>query len=102
MDRRMLVIIYRDHFEDRIQEICAKQGVDAFSEVPRVFGSGRAGRAEDSHLWPGVNRILLTVPPDGSCEAMVSALAAFVDEEVRRRGEPVGIKAFVIPCEEVV
>lgn len=100
MDRRMLMVVYRDQYEERLQELCAGQGITSYSEVPRVFGSGQAGRAEDSHVWPEVNRILVTVPEDKRFDAFLAALRSFRDEEVQRRGEPVGIKAFVIPCEE--
>ena len=103
MDHRMVLIVYREYFEERLRQLLEELRVDHFSETPGMLGGGDAGRAEDSSVWPGHNSAIFTVQEPERALELVAAVRQLVAEETERRhGEAVAIRAFVFPCEIAV
>lgn len=95
----MVLIVYREYFEERLRQLLDELRIDQFSETPHILGGGDAGRAEDSSVWPGHNRAIFTVQEPKTALRLVAAVKELVAEETERRhGGAVAIKAFVFPC----
>lgn len=102
MERRMLLLVYRDDFEERIRDLLDELDVRAFTEVPRLLGGGETGRAEESHAWPGFNRALFTVLAPDRLLTVLTALRGLIREEETKRKGPVGIRGFTLPADLVL
>lgn len=99
---KMLLVVYRYYLEDDVQGLLAKLSVTAFSEAPKILGMGEAGKVADSHVWPGHNCCIFAALPESHIAELISAFRSFSDQHRVRTGKPAPLKAFVLPCEEVL
>lgn len=97
---KMLTIVYNTSCEEEIRNILEDRGVRHFTQIPKVFGHGEAGAVEGSLLCPGQNAMILVALPDEEARSV----AQTVRELVLGTGGCgcVPIRAFLIPCEQVV
>ncbi|MEW6488488.1 MAG: PG0541 family transporter-associated protein [Thermodesulfobacteriota bacterium] len=97
---KMLTIVYNTSCDEEIREILKDRGVRHFTQIPKVFGQGDAGVVNGSLLCPGQNAMILVVLPDQEAHGVAEA----VRELVLRTGGCgcVPIRAFLVPCEQVV
>jgi hypothetical protein len=68
-----------------------------------VLGIGESGKALDDYPWPGSNTLLLIALDDARASALLEALTTFRDSaEARQHGAHVPLRAFSIPCQEIL
>ncbi len=99
---KMLLVVFRYYLEDDVQRLLANLGVAAFSEAPKVLGVGEAGKVADSHVWPGHNSCIFAALPEAQIQEIVAALRVFSEDHRARTGKLAPLRAFVMPCEQVV
>lgn len=98
---KMLVVVYGKMLEEGILKLLEENEVKAYSEVPRVFGSGEAGRVEDSRHYPGMNASIFVALPEEKIAALSAAFREFLKLK-HDHGRPVPLRVFSIPCEQLV
>jgi hypothetical protein len=97
---KMLLIVYNTSCEAEIRELLRDRQVRAFSQFPKLYGQGEAGVVDGSWICPGHNSGIFTVLPDADAEALAVEVKALV---ARTEGcGCVPIRAFLLPCEQVV
>jgi nitrogen regulatory protein PII len=99
----ILMVVFRNSMEDDVLSLLRSSGVDAFTDLPKVFGVGEAGSAFSSFEWPGSNAMILAALQDEEVEPVVDALRAFRDRLTRaQHGAKVPLRAFVVPCAQAI
>jgi hypothetical protein len=53
----MLPLVFRQSFDQEVQQFLKKQDVKSFPEVPKVVGIGQSGARTSLFAWPGHNSI---------------------------------------------
>lgn len=100
---KMIMIVFRESFEDDIRDLLSQNQVEAFTEMLDVVGKGEAGAAFQSVSWPGLNNMILVALPEVQADRVVAALKKFHDQQVRNeRGTKIPMRVFTLPCELVV
>lgn len=95
---KMLMVICPEARRDQVAAMVEQHGVRAFTELPQVIGEGVTGKRLGSHVWPGKSVLLFTVVADEKTTELVAAL-----KECQKGLYPgEGMKAFVLPAEEVL
>lgn len=99
----MLLVIFRQSLDEDIRELLRGLEVKAFTEAPKVFGIGEAGKANDSFEWPGFNCLILAAMEDKQAEYVIERLREFRDRlSKRQQGAKIPMRVFVLPCERAV
>ena len=97
MNLKMVLVAYSAGLEPEVSEIVKASGATGFTRWERAAGAGRtSGTHMDSHIWPDFNHVAAVVADAET----VSRIMAGV-RELRRTEGARGIKAFVLPVEEV-
>jgi hypothetical protein len=99
---KMLIVVYRYYLEEQFQALIKASGIHGFSEIPVVFGGGETGKVMDSRIWPGHNACLFAALADDELKRMVTAVKEMAESQRDQSGHPAPIRAFVLPCEQVV
>ena len=55
----MLLLVFREPFDQERQQLSKKQDVTSFTEVPKVVGIGRSGTRFSSFAWPGHHSMVI-------------------------------------------
>lgn len=95
---KMLLIICPEERQHAIRELIARHGVHAYTEIPRVIGEGATGRKLGTHVSPDTSVAVFTVIPDEKKDELIAALKDCASTLFPAEG----LKAFVLPVEEVV
>jgi len=105
---KTLMIVARDSMLAELEELLHANGVNAYSVINKVEGRGKAGKVGAFHhrVYTGATQfnlmILAVLPPDQADKA-VSALKAFhTARKKSAQGEPIPLKLFAFPCEELL
>ena len=94
---KMVMIIYNEAIDEEVMAAIASCGITSFTKWQRVLGKGELSAAHlGSTIWPGVNNVCVSVADDNK----VSPILAQVKKLRSTLGRE-GIKAFVLPVEEV-
>jgi nitrogen regulatory protein PII len=100
---KMLMVVFRDSLQDEILMLLKDCDVKAYTLVQNVAGAGETGVALGSFSSPGINSMLLVVLPREQADRSVEALQAYRDSLAEEHpAHKVPIRAFVLPCEQVV
>jgi hypothetical protein len=100
---KMIMVMYRHSLDHLVRETLTRLGVKAFTEAPKVYGSGEAGHAEDSFEWPTYNSMILSALEDEQADHVIKGLTSFRDDLSRKqKGEKIPMRAFILPCEQVL
>ena len=95
-DMKMLLVIYNIAIETELFELLNKNGLECFTQWPRVLGKGPStGPKMDSAVWPGANASIFTVLPAEKATQRLQAIGK-LREAV---GQHEGIKAFILNVE---
>jgi nitrogen regulatory protein PII len=93
----MVMVTYNEAIDMEVMEALENCGLKNYTKIIGVFGKGRtSGTHLGNDIWPGRNNILYVAGND----QQASQLLACVIELKKRLGQE-GIKAFVLPIEEV-
>jgi hypothetical protein len=94
---KMVMVTYNEAIDAEVMEVLANCGLRNYTKIMGAFGRGNAsGTHLGNDIWPGRNNILYIAGE----EKQINQLLALV-KELRKRLGPEGIKAFVLPVEEV-
>jgi len=94
---KMVFVVYNVAVNDEVMEMLEQQRVETFTRWEHVTGVGKAsGPHLDTHVWPASNCAIATATTDDKAKAIVEAV-----REMRRTMSAEGVKAFVIPVEDV-
>lgn len=95
---KFIFLVYDSALNEMVIDELAKVGATKFTQLPKILGSG--GTAEprlNDGVWPGTNNGLLIGCDD---ELAVKVMAAA--RKLRQENPQEGVKAFVLPLEEVL
>ena len=94
---KMVMIVYNVGIESEVMELLKELEIEGFTRWPRVQGQGNtSGPHLDSHIWTGVNSVLAVAVEDDRKDKLIERI-----KEVRKKLGKEGIKAFVLPLENV-
>jgi len=94
---RLILITYNEALDGELTELLDAAGVAGFTKWTRVLGRGRAsGPHLGTHVWPKANHVLMAAVEDDSGKALMDGV-----RELRARLGRQGVKAFMLPLEEV-
>jgi nitrogen regulatory protein PII len=94
---KLLLIAYNEALESDVKEMFAACGVEGFTQWTRVLGQGRAsGPHLGTGVWPKANHVMMVAAPPDQAARLIRAVKA-----LRQTSAHEGIKAFVLPLEEV-
>ena len=100
---KMLLVIFRESLDEDIRQLLQRLNMKAFTEAPKVFGIGEAGRAADTIDRPGFNSLIISALETDQAERIIAGLKIFRDEQSRNQGgAKIPLRVFVLPCEQVV
>jgi nitrogen regulatory protein PII len=97
---KMIFIVYNAAVAEEVMEALGEIGVENYTKWDRVLGKGAfSGSHFDSDVWPGVNNMLAVAVEDGTGDKILVKLRELKGKEYLRKE---GIRAFVLPLEEMV
>lgn len=103
---KTLMIVARDSMMSELEKLLHDIGINAYSMLNKVAGTGRTGKVYESFFhtgYTGFNLMILAVLPSDQVDKAVSALKAFHAARVQgAHGEPIPFKLFCFPCEELI
>ncbi len=94
---KMVMIVYNEALDNEVMEILKDCALKSYTKITEVFGCGiSSGTHLGTDIWPGRNNILYV-----SCEEKESKQIITSVKEIRKSLGIEGIKAFLIPLEEM-
>ena len=94
---KMVFIVYNVAVHDEVMEMLQQHGAETFTRWEQVTGVGKSsGPHLNTHIWPAGNSAIATATSDEQAKAIVQAV-----REMRRTMSAEGVKAFVIPVDEM-
>jgi len=96
-EMKMVMISYNEAVEEEISEALEKMGVTGYTKWINVLGRGRTGGEHlGSHVWPGKNCVIFLAVDEEKKNEVIEEIKA-----LRKTVGHEGIKAFVMPLEEI-
>ena len=100
---KTLMIVARDSLVNELEELLHDTGVNAYSLLNKVEGKGKTGKVHESFQHPGFNLMILAVIPSDQVAIVVRAIKTLLTVRGKAgSGEPIPLKVFSFPCEELV
>jgi nitrogen regulatory protein PII len=94
---KMVFITYNVAMHDEVMELLRHHGLETYTRWEHVTGVGKSGGPRlDTYVWPGRNSAIAVAATDENASALLEAV-----REMRQSMSGVGIKAFLMPVEEV-
>ncbi len=94
---KMIMIAYNEALDDEVTEVLEGCVMKNYTKIPAVFGKGStSGTHLGTEIWPGRNNLLYVACEDKQAKQMLSCI-----KELRKKLGHEGIKAFVMPVEEL-
>ena len=94
---KIVLIAYNEAIDEEVMELLESCGAHHYTKWTKVQGKGKAS---DPHLgtqvWPRMNNVVVIASEDDRVPALLSGV-----RELRRRLGREGVKAFVLPLEEI-
>ena len=95
---KIVWIAYNQAIGDEVNESLKRCGVTNYTKIPVAHGVGQhSGFHMDSHIWPGVNSLLMIACTEETKDRLLEEV-----RNLKRSFEKEGIKAFVMPLDELV
>jgi hypothetical protein len=93
----MVMIVYNEAVDAEVMEVMENCVMKNYTKVTGVFGKGtHSSTHEGNDIWPGRNNILYVACEDKQAKQMMSCV-----KELRKSLAQEGIKAFLMPLEEI-
>jgi hypothetical protein len=93
----MVMIIYNEALDNEVMDILKDCKLGSYSKVSGTFGTGKSsGSHMGTDIWPGLNNILYV-----ACESQEALGIVSQIKSLRKSLGHEGIKAFILPIEEV-
>ncbi len=94
---KMLMIVYNEAMDNEVMEALESCVMKNYTKISKVFGRGASsGTHLGNDIWPGLNNIIYIVCEEPQIKKMLSAV-----RKLRKEVGHEGIKAFVLPVEEI-
>lgn len=94
---KMVMLVYNEALDNEVMEILGSCLMKNYTKITGVFGCGASsGTHLGTDIWPGKNNILYV-----ACEEIVGKKIVAATRELRRSLGAEGIKAFLMPLEEL-
>jgi len=94
---KMVMIAYNEAIDAEVMEVLENCGVENYTKIMSAFGKGiTSGIHLGNDIWPGKNNILYV-----ACEEQEAQQILACVRELRKNLGKEGIKAFLLPLEEV-
>lgn len=94
---KMVIVAYNEAIDLEVMEMMEKCGLKNYTKVMGVFGRGEtSGTHLGNDIWPGRNNLLYVAAPENDAKQLISAV-----KELRVKLGKEGIKAFILPIEEI-
>lgn len=94
---KMVMITYNEAIDDEVMEALAYEGLKNFTKLIKIYGKGStSGTHLGNDIWPGLNNVLYVACQDAEAKKLVSHI-----KNLRQRLGKEGVKAFLMPIEEV-
>lgn len=94
---KMLMIIYNEALDNEIMEILECCIMKNYTKVTGVFGRGTSsGIHLGNDIWPGLNSIIYVACGEPQAKEMLSGV-----RNLKSKVGHEGVKAFVLPIEEI-
>ncbi|MCK4993766.1 MAG: hypothetical protein KAS13_01800 [Candidatus Omnitrophica bacterium] len=94
---KMVFITYNIAINDEVMEILKNVGIDGYTRWERTTGCGKAsGPHLGTNVWPAENSVLAVAIEDEKKYKLIEK----INEERKKLGRE-GVKAFVLPLEEI-
>jgi len=95
--RKMVMVVYNEAIDLEVMQVLENCVMKNYTKVMGVFGKGTAsGIHLGNDIWPGRNNILYVACDEQQARQMLSCV-----KELRKKLGAEGIKAFVLPLEEL-
>ncbi|RKY76910.1 hypothetical protein DRQ07_09570 [candidate division KSB1 bacterium] len=95
---KMVILVYRSADEKEITHCVSECDIAGYTKIPKVYGKGKTGGARfGTHVWPGENEMMIV----SSEELRIQDLLEMIKEK-KSQNRIKGIKAFVLPVEQVL
>ena len=93
----MVMITYNEAIDAEVMEVLTNCGLKNYTKIISTFGKGAtSGTHLGNDIWPGRNNILYI-----ACEEKPAGQLLSCIKELRKKLGKEGIKAFVLPLEEI-
>ncbi len=94
---KMVMIAYNEAIDLEVMEVLTGCGTENYTKIPSVFGKGTtSGTHLGNDIWPGRNNVLYVACEDKQAKQLISCV-----KELRKSLSKEGVKAFVLPVEEI-
>lgn len=94
---KMLMVIYNEAIDLEAMGVLENCGLKNYTKITGIFGCGNSSGAHlGNNIWPGKNNLIYVV-----CEEKLTQQILASIKELRKKLGKEGIKAFVLPVEEI-
>lgn len=94
---KMITIIYNEAVDDEVADILNDCALKSYTKLTKTYGSGTAsGTHLGNDIWPGLNNILYVACSDDEAKKLITRI-----RDARKTIGKEGVKAFVMPLEEI-
>ncbi|MBN1526326.1 MAG: hypothetical protein JW919_01915 [Candidatus Omnitrophica bacterium] len=94
---KMVMVSYNQAMDDEVMEVLQHCAVKNYTKIPSIFGKGTSsGTHMGDDIWPGKNNLLFTACDDDAAKHILACVT-----ELRKALGSEGVKAFVLPLEEM-
>ncbi|MBM3244303.1 MAG: hypothetical protein FJZ15_00720 [Candidatus Omnitrophica bacterium] len=94
---KMMMVSYNEAIDMEVMEALESCAVKSYTKIMAVFGSGEtSGTHLGNDIWPGRNNLLYVACEEKQAKQLFSCI-----KELRNKLGKEGIKAFIMPIEEL-
>lgn len=94
---KMAMVVYNQAMDNEVMEVLENCGLKNYTKIENVYGRGTSSGAHlGNDIWPGVNNILYVACEEGPAKIFLNCV-----KELRKKLGQEGIKAFILPLEEI-
>lgn len=95
--KKMVIVVYNEATDQEVMEVLEHCAMKNYSKVMGVFGRGEASGVHlGTDVWPGRNNMLYVACEENQAKQILSCV-----RELRKRLGHEGVKAFLLPLEDL-
>jgi nitrogen regulatory protein PII len=94
---KIVMIVYNEAIDAQVMEVLEECAMKNYTKIEGAFGKGTtSGTHLGNDIWPGRNNLLYVACPEQTAKQIISCV-----KELRKKLGQEGIKAFILPVEEI-
>jgi len=94
---KLVIICYNVAIGDEVLEVLKEIGVSSYTKFKEAEGVGKlSGPHLGTHIWPAINSVLMVALEEDKKDKLIEKI-----KELRKKLGKEGVKAFVLPVEEI-